>query len=457
MRNALVFLLPARGGVRMNLPGEIDARVLLATAGIAFMIVFVLALVPATQVASSDIAGALKTESGGVFGSKARSITRKALVIVQISLSLVLLVATGLLFRSLQQMRNEGPGFSQDNVLITSIDFVSAGYSRQRVATFQDDLTRRLRVQPAVESVAFSRASAFGLRGYSSAQVMTDRVLQDPTEAPTIEYNEIAPEYLRTLGISVISGREFTQADDASSPLVAVVNEKMAAELWPSEDPVGRKLKVNGKWLDIVGVAKTVRYRSLTESPQPFFYTALRQGPDGSVLQIRTSTPASTLVQTVRREVHNLDPNLALGDLITMRSQVERTTGPQRVAVLMVITFSALALMLAVIGLYGLMSYAVAQDSRELGLRVALGARPGDIARLVIARGAGIAMMGLTIGLAVALASSRLLGYLLYRVSPRDPLSFAAALILMFASVLLACTIPAMRASRTDPMIALRA
>ncbi|HEU5453304.1 MAG TPA: FtsX-like permease family protein, partial [Terriglobales bacterium] len=260
-----------------------------------------------------------------------------------------------------------------------------------------------------------------------------------------------------TMGSPLVAGREFTRADDEKAPAVAVVNEVMARQFWRDGDPVGRRLQANGRWYLVVGVAKMSKYRNLTEKPAPFFWVPLRQSPlTGVILQVRTSQPPDAVSRTLTREIRALDDNIAPSPVITMREQVARTMAPQRVALLMIAIFAGLALVLAAIGLYGVMSCTVSQSTRELGLRMALGAGRSDLLRLVLSHGLTLTVTGVALGTAVALGTSRLLGFLLYRVSPRDPVAFGSALLVMIAAALVACFLPAWRASRTDPLQALR-
>jgi len=235
-----------------------------------------------------------------------------------------------------------------------------------------------------------------------------------------------------------------------------VVNEAMAAQYWRGQDPVGRRLQSNGGWLRVVGVAKMSKYRNLLEAARPFFYVPIRQSVLGSNLQVRTPLGPETMAKVLVREIHTLDPNLAPGEIITMQENVDRTTAVQRVAAAMLGVFGGLALVLAAIGLYGVMSYTVSQSKRELGLRMALGAGASDLLRLVMSHGMALTAGGLVVGAAAALGLTRLLGTLLYKVSPRDPLAFAVALVVMTTAALAACFLPAWRATRTDPVKALR-
>jgi predicted permease len=456
-RHALVVLFPARGGVSMHLPGEIDWRVLAVSAGVCVIATLVVGLVPAMQSSKIDLAGALKSDSAGVVGSRGRAWVRSGLVVVQVSLSFVLLVGAGLLLQSLQRIRNSSPGFSTHGVLSTAVDVVSAGYDAQRTKNFQDELMERVKALPGVESAVFARATPLGYGSYSESPIAVDGYQAPPEEQPTVEYNEVGPDYFVTMGIPLVSGREFTRGDDEKAALVAVVNETMAARYWRGKDPIGERVQVKGRWMRVVGVAKDSKYRSVRETPKPFFYVPWRQNFSvGGGLYVRTPLSPETMATALAREVHALDGNLAPYEMITMQEQVDRSTSPQKVALTLVGVLGGLALLLAAIGLYGVMSYAVSQSARELGLRMALGADASNVWRLVMSRGLSLIAVGVLIGAVAALGLTRLMGNLLYKVSPRDPLAFGAAFAVMTVAAVAACFLPALRATRTDPARALR-
>jgi predicted permease len=455
-RNLLPLMLPARGGVTMRLPGEIDWRVLALSAAVCLVSVVFFGVAPAMQTSKLDLVSALRAESGGVVGGRRKALLRGSLVLVQVSLSFVLLVGAGLLLKSLRTIQNTSPGFYTHNVLNSWVDLVAAGYDTQRIKDFDDALTARLSALGGVQSVAFSRMTPFTFRSAASAPIAVDGYETARDETPVVDYNEVGPGYFATMGIPILSGREFTRADNETARPVAVVNQAMAAQYWPGRDPVGSRLQVKGRWMTVVGIAKMSKYGSLRESPKPFFYVAMRQNSNGSVFFIRTSLSPAALTKTLVREIHALDANLAPGEVLTMQEQVDRTTAVQRAAVMMLGVFGGLALLLAAIGLYGVMSYTVSQRSRELGLRMALGADAGNLMRLVLSQGLWLTAGGVAVGLVVAFAATRLMGNLLYRVSPRDPLAFVWALAVMTIASLAACFFPAWRAMRTDPGRALR-
>jgi macrolide transport system ATP-binding/permease protein len=457
LRDALALLTPPRGGVLLRLPGELDWRVLALSGGVCLVSTLLFGLVPAMLASNIDLAGALRSQSGGIVSARSRAWVRSTLVLVQIALSFVLLVGAGLLIQSLQAIRSASPGFSTQGVLTTGIDLFTAGYDPQRAKTFQDELIDRLQALGGVESAALSRMTPFSYRSYSTTSIAVDGYDAPPDQQPTADYNEVGPKFLATMGIPLVSGREFTRADNETALPVAVVDETMAAQFWPGVDPVGRRLRVKGQWMHIVGVARNARYRNLLEAPKPFFYVALRQNFSATTaLQIRTAQGPATLAPSLVREIHALDANVAPSEVITMREQVERTTAAQRISVTILVVFGGLAVVLAAVGLYGVMASLVSQSSRELALRMALGAGTSDLLGLVLSKGLALTAGGLVIGLVAALQSTRLLGYLLYKVSPRDPMAFGSAFGVITVAALVACFVPAWRATRTDPLHALR-
>jgi predicted permease len=454
-RHALVLLFPRDV---MYLPGQIDGRVLGLSAAICLVVTLAVGLVPAFQTRHLALADTLKTGVSTVLGARGGAWFRSSLVILQVTLSFILLVGGTLLMQSLRKIRTTDPGFSTTRVFDTWIPFVAAGYDAQRAKTFQDELIQRVRGLPGVEAAAYARAVPLGYGSFSSTPIAIDGYEPPPNEQPTAEYNEVSPDYFATLGIPLISGREFTRADDENVARVAIVNQTMIARYWRGQNPIGQRLQVKGNWVRVVGVVKDSKYYSMDEAPRPFFYVPLRQyfsiEPD---MHIRTTQPLRTVQTALIHEVRELDPNLAVSEMITLQEQVERSTSHELVAVALVALFGGLALLLASIGLYGVMSCTVSQSTRELGLRMALGAGTSNVLRLVLLRGLVLTTTGMIIGIALALLLTRLLGNLLYQVSPRDPLAFVAAFAVMTLASVAACFLPAWRATRIDPIQALRA
>jgi len=456
-RNALVLAFPPPlPGTVIDYPGQIDWRVLAVSAGICIASTLFFALVPAIRASDVDLSNALKAEAGGVLAGSSRSRLRSTLVLVQVSLSFILLAGTGLLLQSLIKMRNASPGFNT-NVVSSVVDLFSAGYKLDRAKVFHTQLLDRVRTLPGVESAALTRVIPFSYNVFSSTPIEVDGYQPPPNEQPTVEYVEVTENYFTTLGIPMISGREFLRTDDENAPPLAIINETMAAKYWPGKDPLGQRLKAKDRWLQIVGIAKDSNYHTKTETPLPLFYVPLRQDfRVQNTLLIRTRETPGAMMNALAREVHALDPNLA--PLITdqLQDQIDLISYSQRLAVTLVALFGGMALFLATIGLYAVMSYSVSQGTRELGLRMALGAGAKDLMRLVMSRGLFLTASGVAIGVLAAFLLTRLMGNLLYKVSPRDPLAFALALAVITIASLAACFFPAWRATRIDPTQALR-
>ena len=455
-RNLLVRVIPSRG-VTLNLPASIDWRVLAISAAACLATTLLSGLVPAIPASKIDLASSIKSETGGVVGGSERSRVRSGLVLLQVSLSFVLLVAAGLLVKSLQAMRSASPGFSTADVLLAGIDLNSAGYDAPRKETFQNELLDRVQSLGGVRSAAYARVAPFSYANYNSSPIVIEGYAAAPDEQPAPQYDEVSPAFFATLGIPILSGRAFTRADDESAPPVAVVNEAMAARYWSRSSPLGGILHLKGRAVRVVGIAKMANYASLLEIPKPFFYVPLRQFPAGVVvLHIRTNLRRATIASALAREIHGLDPGLAPWRLSTMREQIDIKSEAQIVALTLVGIFGGLALVLSAVGLYGVMSYAVSQSHRELGLRMALGAAASDLLRLVMRYGVLLTAAGVFLGMVAAIGSTRVLGNLLYQVSPRDPLVFGSAFLVMAIASFAACLLPAWRAARTDPARALR-
>jgi len=456
-RNALVLSFPPPvPGIVIDFPGQIDWRVLLISAAICILSTLVFALVPAIHASHVDLSGALKSEAGGVVSGSSRSRLRSGLVLVQVSLSFVLLAGTGLLLQSLAKIRNANPGFSTD-VIACPISLFSAGYKLDRAKNFQTQLLDRVRTLPGVESATLTRVIPFSYNVFSSSPIEVDGYQPPPNEQPTVDYVQVAEDYFATLGIPIVSGREFTRADDENAPPIAIINETMAAKYWPGKNAVGQRVKVADRWLEIVGIAKNSNYRTKLEAPMSFLYVPLRQnwGVQNTLL-VRTREIPGALLNALSREVQALDPNLAPRMPSRMQEQVDEMSYSQRLAVTLVALFGGMALFLAAIGLYAVMSYSVSQSTRDLGLRMALGARTSDVLRLVVSRGLRLTTAGIIIGAIAALVLTQLMGNLLYKVSPRDPLAFGFAFVIMTIVALTACFLPAWRATRIDPAHALR-
>ncbi|HKW03514.1 MAG TPA: ABC transporter permease [Vicinamibacterales bacterium] len=455
---ALQLFFPYRGGgAAIRLVAQIDWRVLALCAGVGLLATLLFSLVPALQARKIDLVGALRAESGGVVGGRSKSWTRSALVVMQVSLSFVLLVGTGLLVATLRGLEHTSPGFSTSDVLVTGIDLFGAGYDEPRARNFDDELLARVQSLPGVESAAFARIVPLTVRPFSIAPIAVDGYVPPPDEQPNVQYDEVGPGYLATVGIPLVTGREFTPADDERTQPVAVVNDVMAAKYWKDRDPIGTRLRFKDRSVTVVGVAKVSKYDSMVESPKPFFYVPLRQNFSGRAnLHLRTRLAPETVAATLAAEMRRLDPNVTPYEVITLKEQVSRSTSAQRVSAVVIGIFGGLALLLSSIGLFGLMSYAVSQRARELGLRIALGAEASSLLGHVFSQAWRLAAVGIAIGAVATIAVTNLMSDMLYRVSPRDPATFGLAALVTIVTTTAACALPGWRATRTDPIRALR-
>jgi macrolide transport system ATP-binding/permease protein len=457
LRNALTLFFPSEGGVASTFHGDFDWRVCLLSAVIGIVSVIVFAAVPALHSSRADLSAALKSDSRSASGPRDRSRLRAALVVFQVAVSFVLLVAAGLVLRSLQSISAASPGFSTDGVLTTSINLFAAGYDSTRAKEFDARLLRSIRSIGGVDTVALARSLPFSTRPYDSGPIAVDGFVPKADEQLTASYNSVSPGYFATLGIDLVSGRDFTNGDDESSEPVAIVAQAMVAQFWRGENPIGKRFQSGGRWRRVVGIARDIKFESLLDTPRALFYLPLQQNfsTQGAIF-IRTREAPDALRRSLAREIRALDPRIAPYAVVTLREQVHRATSSQRIAVTLLALFGALAMLLAGIGLYGTMAYAVSQRRRELGLRTALGAAPSVLMRLVLSQGLRLTAIGIALGGLIAFAFTRTIAYMLYRVSPSDPQAFFAALVVMVLAALFACLAPAWRAARTDPVTALR-
>ena len=457
-RHALTLFFAPRSGVVITFNTTFDWRVLMLSAGAGLVSTLLFALAPAMRASDIDLTSALKADARGVLGGRPASRLRAGLVVAQVAMSFVLLVGAGLLFTSLRHMRDVNPGFETTRVYTTWVNLLAARYDSARVRIYADALLERLRGLSGVQSAALATSRPLDVGSpYDGGPIAVDGYQTAPDEAPTARSTAVTPGYFATLGIPIVRGRDFRLADGDTTLPVAIVSQTMAAKYWPGSDPVGRRLQARGRWMRVIGVAGDVRFESLLEDPQPVFYVPMRQSPRSAFnVFVRSSRPFAAVGPGVSRTVHALDPGVATYDVLPMRDVIERSTSSQRIAVTLLAICGTLALLLASIGLYGVMAYVVSQSTRELGLRMALGAGPAGVLRLVMARGMRVTAAGVVAGAAIALGTTRLMGDLLFGVRPYDPATFAAAMLVMIATAVAACAVPGVQAARTDIVTALR-
>jgi macrolide transport system ATP-binding/permease protein len=437
---------------------HIDQRVLLFTGLVTLATGVLFGLLPALQSTRTDLVATLKDEFAA--SGHRRSWLKNSLIVFQVALSLVLLVGGGLMLRSLQRAQMIDLGFDPHNAVALSFDLRLQGYDQARGKEFQKRLLERVRALPGVQSAGiadmipvdlhFSRESIY-IEGQAPARDAT---------APRALTSRISPGYFSAISTPLLEGREFSDQDDDKATPVVIVNETFARRFWPDEDPIGKRFATgspDSPKVQIIGVARDGKYAGLQEDPKSFVYHAGSQSYSGATsLVIRADSDPRQALAAARREIQQLDAHLPISSAQTLDEHLSLPLLPVRLAASVLGSFGGLALALAAIGVYGVMAYTISKRTREIGIRMALGAQRGDILKLVISQGVWLTLTGVGIGLAASFAVTRLMKSLLFGTSATDPLTFAAVAALLTAVALLACYLPARRATRVDPMIALR-
>jgi putative ABC transport system permease protein len=440
-------------GLPVSTPIAVDRSVLVLSALLSLVTGVILGLVPALSALRGDLGASLKEGGRNVTGGGRR--LREMLVVSEMALSLVMLIGAGLLVQSLRKMQTLDPGFRQDHVLTLSFRLPPTRYAEgEPVAAFFREAIAGIRAVPGVESAALVRAvplsGNYGTTGYE----VEGRGESTPGKEPQAASNIVTPDYFATLGIPIRQGRDFTDHDDASSPLVAIVNETMAGLEWPGQEAVGRRLRLQGTkgWSTVVGVVGDVKHRRLSEPHQAQVYTAHYQDPKiFACVVARTSSDPKAFAESIRKAIWAVDKDQPVWSVLPLDAVLARTFAPTRFLLLLLGAFAVLALVLASVGIYGVLSYAVAQRRPEIGIRMALGARAFQVVRLVVGQGMTLVLAALVLGLGMAFFLSRLLRTMLFGVGPGDPPTFAACAVLLGAVAFCACWLPARRASRVDP------
>lgn len=436
----------------------LDWRVLVFTGLVSFATGILFGLLPALQATKADLVTALKDESA--LGGYRRSWLKSGLIVLQVALSLVLLIGGGLMLRGLQRAQALKLGFDPQHAVEISFDLRLQGYDEARGKEFQTSLLERARALPGARyagladivpvDLHFGRGSVF-IEGHPPLRLAS---------APRVFTNRVTPGYFGATGARLMRGREFTDQDNEQAPGVAIVNETFARSFWPGEDPIGKRFSMGAPEapkLQIIGVVEDGKYAGLNEDPKPFVSRALWQSYSGTTtLVVRAAGDHQKLLAAARGEAQRLDPHLPITNVRTLAERMSLPLLPARITAAVLGVFGALALALAAIGIYGVMSYAVAQRTREIGVRMALGAQRTDVLRLVIGQGLWLSLAGAALGLVAAAALTRLMKSLLFGLSATDPLTFIVITPLLIFVALLACWIPARRAAKVDPMVALR-
>ena len=437
-----------------------DARVFGYTFLLSVAAGVVFGLVPALQTSKPDVVATLKDERL-MFGSGRRQFNlRNLLVVSQIAVSLLLLVGAGLFIRNLRNTQHADPGFAIDNSLLMSFDLGLANYKPARGQIFEEQLLERVRALPQVRSASLAQHVPLGSGGNLSPLYIEGEPTPDHfDDASLLSHNTVGVDYFNTLGIPLVRGRDFNVRDTAASPGVIIVNETLARRVAPDGNAVGKRLRMDshGDYLEVVGVVRDVKYKQLAEKPLFFGYRPLSQGYRSAMtLHVSTIADPLTVIDRVRAEVKALDPDLPLTNVETMQEHMRLPLAPAKLLALLSSAFGVLALLLAAIGLYGVMAYTVGNRTHEIGIRMALGAQTAGVRNLVIGQGMRLAFAGIALGLIAAFALTRVLESALYGVGATDPLTFISVACLLLGVALLACFIPARRATKVDPLVALR-
>jgi predicted permease len=453
---ALLSLLPSLPfPVTVDLKLGLDVRVLLFTTLVALSAGLLFGLVPALQASRPELLADLKNLAGAGSVPAGRFGVRNLLVASQVALSLVALVGAFLFVRSLGAAERIDPGFESSNLASMSFNVGLQGYSRARGEAFFRDVRERVGALPGVAAVALAQGGP--LQGTLARSVLIEE--GDPNDRKLIQVNPVGPGYFETLGIKLLRGRPFDERDGVGAPKVVVVNETMAKKMWPNSDALGKRFRFfsDRELSEVVGVAKDAAYNGIGAEPQNYIYESLLQRySPGVSLIVRTAQPPELIVESIRREVATLDRTLPIVGVSTISQTLRNALWAPRIGASLLAIFGGLALLLASIGIYGVTSYLVRQRQREIGIRMALGARRVDILALMVRQGMFVVMVGLAAGLAIAFALTRLVANMLFGISPADPISFALTALVLGAAALLANLVPARRAAAVDPTVTLR-
>ncbi len=435
---------------------KVDQRVLLASLAASLLTGIIFGVLPALRASKINPAMAVKDESPGQAGGRSKARLSGVLAVAQISLSLLMLACAGLLIRSFQKAQHFNPGFDPNNVLLASYDLLSEGYTESQGSQFHQQLLAKIAALPGVQSASLSNwvpldfvssSDSFVPEGYSAK----------PHEDISAGVSRVSPDYFRTMKIPLLEGRDFTTQDSPKTQPVVIVNQELAERYWPRQDAVGKRLRIGDAWSTVIGIARTTDYYQLHEAPQPFIYFPLFQEyrPE-MTLHVRVNGMPADYVLAVEDAIHAMNPNLAVFHVADLATRIQVASGIQRIAGTTVGVFGLLALVLAAVGIYGVVANSTSRRTREIGIRVALGAHPRDIFMLVVGQGVRLVLVGVGLGLVASLALTRLLSSLLFGVGASDPLIFAGVTLLLAGVALAACYIPARRAMRVEPMVALR-
>lgn len=455
----LVIFSPANVSIPDNI--GIDWQVLGFTLLLSLLTSFLFGLAPALQASKLDLNETLKEGGRGNSGGSKQNRLRSLLVITEVALALVLLIASGLMIKSFLRLQDVNPGFSSENLITLEMQLPEGKYAdKERQAIFQQQLVQRVAQVPGVQSVGTVDNLPFSGNEFNIGVTIEGQPPLSNAERPRVFLRNVSSKYFESMGIPLRKGRNFSDSDNLNVPLVAVINETAARRFWPNEEPLGKRLKrgrPENPWITVVGVVGSVSHTSLQVASQPELYLPYQQNPGLNLtLVARTTSDPKTFAGAVRREVSAIDSDLPVSNLKFMDEIIGKSVAQPRVYALLLAIFAGLALILASIGIYGVMSYTVTQRTHEIGIRMALGARPADVLKLIVMQGMILGIAGIIIGLIASFAVTRVLASQLYGVTATDPITFAVISILLILVVLIACCVPALRATKVDPMTAVR-
>ena len=460
VRFLLAFKPPIDFPLTLDL--SLDWRVLMFSLGVSLAAGIVFGLAPALQSTRPNLLSTLKDTAAQ--GGAGRTRLRSVLVVAQIAISLVVLIAAGLVMRTLQQLQTMNPGFDPRNAMMMSFDLSLQGYDSARGEQFYRELPDRIRALPGVKSAAVTSYVPLSL-DYNSRNIYVEgEPVERGANAPSAMNAAVGPGYFAAMATPVLHGREFTEQDTEKSEQVVVVNEAFVQRLMPAvksaAEAVGKRVSFgdpSGHFMRVVGVVKEGKYFNISEEPRPFIWAPLTQDyMSHGVLVVRTTADPNSLFGPVRAEIGRIDPNLPLFEVKTLTDHLRLALFPARIAAIVLGVFGFVALLLSAIGIYGITSYAVAQRTHEIGIRMALGAQVGDVMKLMLNHGLKLTMIGAAIGLLGAYLATRAITSVLYGVSATDPLTFGVVSVLLIGVALVACYVPARRATKVDPLVALR-
>jgi putative ABC transport system permease protein len=447
----------------------VDQRVLIFTIGLSVFTGVIFGLVPAIQASKPELNETLKEGARGSTGGK--HFLRGALVVSEVALTMVLLVGAGLMIRSFYRLQRVDPGFAAENLLTFNVALPEKKYAEpQHRVNFYQQLLENLGGMPGVESVGMATGLPLGNNGWQSGFWIEGRPQPPQGQRPLTEVAFVNPGYFDTMKMTLLAGRNFTEHDvkpppapnappqPFSSPTVTIIDEEFARRYWPDENPLGQQISFWGNKVTVVGIVRRVKMEGLnTDSNRVQSYYPYLQNPSGSMsIVVRTAGDPASIANVVRQQVLAIDPDQPIYEVQTMGQIWTDSIAPDRLYLMLLGTFAAVALVLAAVGIYGVMAYSVTQRSHEIGIRMALGAKQSDVLAMVLRHGMTLAVMGLAIGLGGAWAATRAMSTLLFGVSATDPITFAAISVVLTGVALGACLVPARRATKVDPMVALR-